>query len=85
MAKCDCIKKDEEKIKNYFLENEKAESVENVSFENEAFMMSGGTQLYSEVLVKYTERNRKGELKSKKKKVNMTYNFCPLCGKSYTD
>lgn len=85
MANCNCIEMDEEKIKEWCLKNNNAESVEKVSFQNLAFMINGGNQLYSEVMVMYNERNKKGELKKKKKKVNISYNFCPMCGKSYKE
>lgn len=85
MAKCDCISKDCTGIKEYFEKKEHVNSVESVEFQNMAFMFTGGTQLYSEVVVKYKKENKKGETILKKEKVNFNYNYCPLCGKSYKD
>lgn len=84
MGKCNCISEDQERIKEYILKsNENIETVDKADFENVAFMIDGGMQLYSEIKVEYQEKNKKGELKCKKKKFNMSYNFCPMCGQSY--
>ena len=83
MSNCNCINEDSTRIKEYFEKKEEVASVESVEFQNVAFMLKGGHQLYSEVVVTCKKANKKGELKSKKEKVNFNYNFCPFCGKSY--
>lgn len=83
MSKCDCIRRIEKKIADSYAKKEEVEEVIGVTFENVGFFTEGGTQLYGELAATYTKRNKKGELKTKRDKVNMCYNFCPFCGKPY--
>ena len=86
---CNCIKEVEEELKSKVSEmdsNLKIENVTDVSLENTAFMIGDAicsTQLFSPARIEYEYKNKKGEIKNKKKKVNISYQFCPFCGEPY--
>lgn len=84
---CNCINEIKEDIKHRYDIKEDVESVDIVSIENLAIMFTetgkSQTQTYSPVKVEYNYKNKKGELKHKKVKVNMCYMYCPFCGKKY--
>lgn len=84
---CDCIKNIEKEVAEKIKEMDKnIERVTEVSLENTAFMIGEkncSTQLFSPTKVEYDYKNKKGEIKRKNKKVNVSYQFCPFCGKAY--
>lgn len=86
---CDCIKNIERELADKIKEIDSTVAIENVtkvSLENTAFMIGNSisfTQLFSPVKIEYDCKNKKGEIKHKKKKVNLSYQFCPFCGEPY--
>lgn len=86
---CNCINEIKEDIRHRFDVKEEVERVDIVSIENLAMMLleNGNmqTQAYSPVKVEYNYKNKKGELKHKKGKVNLSYKYCPFCGKKYEE
>ncbi|AIY82215.1 hypothetical protein U728_3768 (plasmid) [Clostridium botulinum 202F] len=86
MSKCDCIESVKKGIEEKFQKREDIEKVNKVSLENAALMFTEAgcqSQLYSLMVIEYDYKNRKGEIKHKKEKVNMCYAYCPFCGKKY--
>lgn len=85
---CECIKEVKESLKKRYAAKEDIEKVTDVSLENTALMFGSGpstVELYSEVKIEFDYKNKKGELKHKKEKANMSYKYCPFCGKSYVE
>ena len=81
---CDCIKRIETQLneKMSTLANlHKGEVINPVSFECKAVMMdSGNYELYAEVSGKYLDRGKR-----RRYAPNMSFRFCPFCGKPYKD
>ena len=84
---CNCINEVKEDIKHRYELKEEVERVDIVSIENLAIMFTesgkGQTQTYSPVKVEYNYKDKKGQIKHKKEKVNLAYKYCPFCGKKY--
>lgn len=81
---CDCIKRIETQLneKMTALANlHNGEVIDPVTFENKAIMMdSGKFELYAEVSGKYLDGGKR-----RRYAPNMSFRFCPFCGKSYKD
>ena len=87
---CECIKEVKESLENRYEAKTDIKNISNVtvSLENTALMFNNGpstVELYSPVKIEYDYENRKGEIKHKKEKANMSYKYCPFCGKSYIE
>lgn len=86
---CNCIKEIENRFKEHLSEkNEeyKDKNITSVDIENTCFMINGGgRRLYSPMIIQYEYTNKKGDVKLKKKKVDITYTHCPFCGKKYDE
>lgn len=85
---CNCIEEAENRLKELVNKNEgwKDREITSVDLENKCILLSGGgVRLYSPVKIEYDYFNRKGEKKHKKQNVNLSYKYCPFCGKKYEE
>lgn len=87
---CNCLKEISERaIKE--LPQKNAEyanmNITKAAFEDETLMfLEGGkcaVELTTPVRIEYEQKNKKGEVKSKKKIVNFSFHYCPFCGEKY--
>lgn len=86
---CNCIKEIKEDIKKKYEAKEEIEEVTSISIENTALMFNNNApstvELYSPMKIEYDYKNAKGQTKHKKEKANMSYKYCPFCGKAYSE
>jgi hypothetical protein len=84
--KCNCIKENEIRVKEQLAEkNEDYRDmiITEANFQNVSFMFNGGVETYSPMKIEYDQKNYKGEMKHKKKIINMSHGYCPFCGIKY--
>ena len=80
---CKCLENLKKELKEQLPEKNKDfkdKEITNVSFDNEVFYFSGKTDLVVPFTAEYLYTNKKGETKTKKKKLNMKTDNCPFCG-----
>jgi len=87
----DCVERiRKDSLSNFRKDHPKAIDPE-LWVENEGviFKREGDTAVPEDILyipmeIRYHEKNRKGNVKSKKYKVNVIASYCPFCGKKLT-
>jgi hypothetical protein len=85
---CNCIDETKKSLEQRYNSKEGIDKVTKVSLGNTALMFGEGpsqVELYSPAIIEYDYKNKKGETKHKKEKVNLCYRYCPFCGKPYTE
>lgn len=87
---CNCIKEIQEKIKNE-LSSKNADfrdkKITDVSIQNVAIVFDSrqSLQLSSPVKIEYVKTNKKGDTVHKKESINISYTYCPFCGRPYEE
>lgn len=74
---CNCIKESLEKLKEH-KEKETERKVEDICYNNSAYIIGKGSRLTSEVSIKYVGKN-------KIEKVKIFHTYCPTCGVKIED
>jgi hypothetical protein len=87
---CNCLEEIKTKVMTELpLKNKKYEGrkITDFVFEHESIMFldQGKTdiQLSTPAIIKYNQKNKKGEMVNKKETVNFSFHYCPFCGKEY--
>lgn len=83
MVNCNCIEDIKARLKEKLSKEKEYEGKDiNLTIGNTCWLFDGGgKRMYSEVEISYPYVTKTGKDRVKKSSVNITYSYCPFCGK----